>query len=83
MLFALAIPILFGSMTVQARLLYNTPFFIPAAVALLGLTRARLPTLLAFAFVILVLSNYAVGAMANLNLVVPDNAILENPFLVP
>jgi hypothetical protein len=83
MFFVLAIPILFGSMTVQARLLYNTPFFIPAALVLFGASRARLIALLSITLVTLVLANYAADAMSNLNLVVPDNAILDNPFLVP
>jgi hypothetical protein len=83
MLFVLAIPILFGDMTVQARLFYNTPFFIPAALVLFNANKARLVLLLSIAFVVLVLANYAINAMSNLNLVVPDNAIAENPFLVP
>jgi hypothetical protein len=70
-------------MTVQARLLYNTPFFIPAALVLFGASRARLIALLSITLVTLVLANYAADAMSNLNLVVPDNAILDNPFLVP
>lgn len=89
MLFITAIPLLFGSVEFQTRIIYNTPMQIPAALVLLnhkndnalnpGTTERRLVMLAA----LFIFANYAISAMANLYLVLPDGYGTSTPILLP
>lgn len=86
MMFLLAIPILFGTTEIQARLLYVVPLFITAVLSLGFLRQNNGPSkLFGIAVIALALSVavYALRAMANLDLVLPPGFTMENDVLVP
>jgi hypothetical protein len=84
MIFLLTIPILFGSDVIQARILYVIPMYIPAVLALVNMRqRSDRTILIAISAVSLSIAVYALRAMANLYLVIPENFELEDDFLVP
>ena len=85
MSFILALPIALGSTEFQTRVLYNMPFQIPAILALYAITsetRYSYRYLLIVA-VLFVLATYALRAMANLYLDLPEGFVLEDQFLLP
>jgi hypothetical protein len=79
-LFILTIPILFGTIVIQARILYLVPLYIPAIMILLAQKRDKLVTYSIVALV-LAMAVYALRAVANLYLVLPEGYELEQPFL--
>ncbi|MGI0012865.1 MAG: hypothetical protein ACREBU_05385, partial [Nitrososphaera sp.] len=82
-IFILAIPILFGTTVIQARLLYVVPLFIPAFLALLKTRQNRDRVYLySIVAVMLCVAVYALRATANLYLVVPENVEFDQPFLI-
>lgn len=84
MLFVLAIPLLFGDMTIQARLLYNVPLFIPAALAVYGWRDEwSVPSKSILVLLIVISANYAIRSLSNLDLVLPPGVVLDRPFLAP
>jgi len=87
MFFILALPIAFGSIEFQTRLLYNIPFQIPALLALYSLngirssyTTSRWLLIIAIS---LSLASYALRAMTNLYLELPEGYVLDRQFLLP
>jgi len=86
MFFILAMPITFGSIEFQTRVLYNIPFHIPALLAIYstgfgkGMNASRALLILAIG---LTFATYAVRAMANLYLDLPEGYLLEEQFLLP
>jgi hypothetical protein len=85
MSFILALPIALGSIEFQTRVLYNMPFQIPAILALYAIaseTKGSYRYLL-IVTVLLVLATYAIRAMANLYLDLPDGFVLDDQFLLP
>jgi hypothetical protein len=83
MFFILVIPILFGNSGIQARILYVIPLFIPSIAATVSGRENSRGRVMVFFVVLLSLSVYALHALANLYLVVPEGFELERPFLVP
>jgi hypothetical protein len=75
-----AIPILFGTTVIQARVLYLIPLYIPAVMVLLDQKRDKLVSYAIVAFALSV-AVYALRAVANLYLVLPDGYELDKPFL--
>jgi len=85
MSFIMALPIAIGSIEFQTRVLYNMPFQIPAILALYAITsksKGAYRYLLIVA-VLLVLGTYALRAMSNLYLDLPDGFVIEDQFLLP
>ena len=83
MFFISALPIAVGSVEFQTRVLYNIPFQIPALLALYGAKfRSRTSHILLIA-IVLSFATYAVSAVANLYLQLPEGYVLENQFLLP
>jgi hypothetical protein len=86
MFFILAVPITFGSIEFQTRVLYNIPFHIPALLAIYGIglgkemnaSRALLILAIALTF-----ATFALRAMANLYLELPEGYVLDEQFLLP
>ena len=78
------VPFVFGNAEFQTRVLYNIPYHIPALLALFGAKiqdkTLRYALILSIA---LFLATYAIRAMANLYLVLPDGYVLERQFLLP
>ncbi len=89
MLFIMAIPLLFGSVEFQTRIIYNMPMQIPAALALLNYKHDNALNLctterrLVIVAALVILANYAMSAMANLYLVLPDGYGTSTPILLP
>jgi hypothetical protein len=83
MVFILAIPITFGSIEFQTRVLYNIPFHIPALLGILILNFKDKTNRIFLITTCLVFATYAVRAMANLQLDLPDGYILDRQFLLP
>ena len=89
MIFMLSVPVAIGSVEFQTRVLYNTPIHIAAVMALMW-TGGRLgrtsddKTLqkLLIVGVIFVMATFALRAMANLPLVLPEGYELERDFLL-
>jgi hypothetical protein len=85
MFFLMSIPILIGSVEFQTRILYNTPMYVAAVLALSrhsGAANRNLHSLLVIG-IVLTLATYTLRAMANLYLVLPENYTLDAPFLLP
>jgi len=84
MFFIMAFPIMFGSVEFQTRVLYNIPFHIPALLVLYG-TRidSKILRSLLIVAVIVTSATYALHAMANLYLVLPEGFGLDAPILLP
>jgi hypothetical protein len=85
MFFLMSIPILIGSVEFQTRILYNTPMYVAAVLALSrhsGAANRNLHSLLVIG-IVLALATYTLRAMANLYLVLPENYTLDAPFLLP
>ncbi|HKU50627.1 MAG TPA: hypothetical protein VJP79_11795 [Nitrososphaera sp.] len=78
------IPFVFGNAEFQTRVLYNIPYHIPAVLMLLGSRiqdrNMRFALIIA---IVLFLATYAVRAMANLYLVLPEGYTLDRQFLLP
>jgi hypothetical protein len=84
MLFLLAIPITFGSIEFQTRVLYNMPFHIPALLALNSISIKDRPfRLLLIIAIVATLATYALRSIANLYLQVPEGFVLDRQFLIP
>ena len=85
MFFISAIPIMFGSIEFQTRVLYNIPFQIPALLALYayGGVKSGLFRSLLIAAVIATLATYTLHSMANLYLDLPDGFVMDKQFLLP
>ena len=83
MLFLLAVPMLFGSSDIQARVFYVVPLFVPA---LLSLNSVRRDNNRVFYFAMIALMSsmavYALRAMTNMDLVLPEGYEIEEPFLI-
>jgi hypothetical protein len=85
MLFLMSMPILIGSVEFQTRILYNTPIFIAAALAMYYLP-SGMDGRNRWLFVIAVCSvfaTYSLRAMANMYLVLPEGVGIDRPFLLP
>jgi hypothetical protein len=84
MLFVLAIPMLFGTTLIQARLLYIVPLFIPAVLFIDSIRREK-NNIFLFLIPAILLSMvvYALRAMVNLYLVLPEGYEIDTPFLAP
>jgi hypothetical protein len=84
MVFILAIPITFGSIEFQTRVLYNIPLHVFALLALsqtkYSLEKSRLIIPIAIALIIM---TYSLRAMANLYIELPPGFVLDNQFLLP
>jgi hypothetical protein len=88
MFFILAVPIVFGSIEFQTRVLYNIPLQIPALLILMysattykhSITSRHLLLIIAIS---LALATYTLRAMANLYLELPPGYVLEDQFLLP
>jgi len=80
----LAIPLLFGTNVIQARILYVIPLFVPAVLAFYNPNQKN-NTIFSFSAIALGTSVlvYTLLAMTNLYFVVPENFELEKPFLIP
>lgn len=84
MMFILAIPITVGSVEFQTRVLYNIPFHIPALLALFLLNfKDKTSRPLLMLAILLVFATYALRAMANLQLELPEGFVLNRQFLLP
>jgi hypothetical protein len=88
MFFIMAIPITFGSVEFQTRVLYNIPIQIPALLVLFyGTARIEAKTTLLYQLlviaIILAMATYSLRAMANLYLELPPGYVLSNQFLLP
>jgi len=83
MFFISALPIAVGSVEFQTRVLYNIPFQIPALLALYGAKFRSRTSLILLIAIVLSFATYAVSAMANLYLQLPEGYVLENQFLLP
>ena len=83
MFFISALPIAVGSVEFQTRVLYNIPFQIPALLALYGTKFRSRTSLILLIAIVLSFATYAVSAMANLYLQLPEGYVLENQFLLP
>jgi hypothetical protein len=90
MIFMLAAPVTIGSVEFQTRVLHNTPTHIAALMALMwtgsGLNRQRddkSVQKLLILVIILVMATFALRAMANLPLVLPEGFELERTVLLP
>jgi hypothetical protein len=89
MIFMISIPVAIGSVEFQTRVLYNTPIHIAAVMALMwtgGILGRQnddktLQKLLIVG-IIFVMATYALRAMANLPLELPDGYQLERDFLL-
>jgi hypothetical protein len=82
--FILAVPIAVGSIEFQTRVLYNIPFQVPALLALHTLnSKHRTNNTLLIIAVIATLATFALRAMANLYLEVPEGYELSRQFLLP
>jgi hypothetical protein len=78
-------PILIGSVEFQTRILYNTPIFIAAALAMHYLP-SGMDVRNRWLFVIAVCSvfaTYSLRAMANIYLELPEGYSIDTPFLLP
>lgn len=84
MLFLLALPVLFGNLPLQVRMIFNTLFYIPAALVVYNIKQkeGNRVFLVALVAVLLVMANYALRAMANLYLVLPEDFELEKAILL-
>jgi hypothetical protein len=85
MFFILAFPIAFGSIEFQTRVLYNIPFHLAALLAIHSSSTKRYSNtkpLLVIA-IMSVMAVYALRAMANLYLQLPEGFVLDKQFLVP
>jgi hypothetical protein len=89
MIFMLSVPVAIGSVEFQTRVLYNTPIHLAAVMALmwtggkLGRTSGdKTLQKLLIVGIIFVMATYALRAMANLPLVLPDGYQLERDFLL-
>jgi len=88
MFFIVAIPITFGSVEFQTRVLYNIPVQIPALLVLFYGTakikaKTTLPYQLLIIAIILAMATYSLRAMANLYLELPPGYVLSDQFLLP
>jgi len=85
MFFISAIPIMFGSIEFQTRVLYNIPFQIPALLALYayGGVKSGLFRSLLIVAVVATLATYTLHSMANLYLELPDGFVMDKQFLLP
>jgi hypothetical protein len=84
MIFLLAIPILFGSSDIQARVFYVVPLFIPALLSLNSLRQQNNGTFfLAISALAISMAVYALRAITNMDLVLPEGYEIEEPFLIP
>jgi hypothetical protein len=89
MFFIMAVPITFGSIEFQTRVLYNIPLHIPVLLLLFyGATKFkdRMMTsryVLLMIAISLAMATYALRAMVNLYLELPDGYVLEDQFLLP
>jgi hypothetical protein len=90
MIFMMSIPVTVGSVEFQTRVLYNTPIQIPAVMALMWiggragrLDDDKILQKLLIVGVIFVMATFALRAMANLPLELPDGVTLERPVLLP
>ena len=89
MIFMLSVPVAVGSVEFQTRVLYNTPIHIAAVMALMW-TGGRLGRTsddkalqkLLIVGVIFIMATFALRAMANLPLVLPEGYELERDFLL-
>jgi hypothetical protein len=79
-----AVPFAFGNAEFETRVLYNIPYHIPAVLALFSarIQDRTLRYMLIFA-ITLFLATYAIRAMANLYLVLPEGYTIDRPFLLP
>jgi hypothetical protein len=89
MIFMMSIPVAIGSVEFQTRVLYNTPIHIAAVMALMWTggvlgrqSEDKSLQKLLIVGVIFVMATYALRAMANLPLELPDGYQLENDFLL-
>lgn len=88
MFFILAVPITFGSIEFQTRVMYNIPLHIPALLILYyGANkfkdgRTNFSHLLPIITIVLTLVTYAFRAMTNLYLELPEGYVLEDQFLL-
>ncbi|HEY8139626.1 MAG TPA: hypothetical protein VIE86_00920 [Nitrososphaera sp.] len=84
MIFLLAVPILFGSSDIQARVFYVVPLFIPALLSLNSLRQNNNGTFFLAMFTLAIsMAVYALRAIANMDLVLPEGYEVEEPFLIP
>ncbi|MCI0565308.1 MAG: hypothetical protein MN733_43135, partial [Nitrososphaera sp.] len=86
MLFLISFPIMFGTQEFQTRVLYNTPFVIPAAIILFAMgQKGGNPrrTMMILVTASLIMATYALRSMANLYLVAPEYYTLTDQFLLP
>jgi hypothetical protein len=78
MFFILAVPLAFGSVVFQTRVLYNIPFHIPALMAIYGIGfKDRGSRSLLIIAVALSLATYALRAFANLYLELPEGYVID------
>lgn len=84
MFFIMAFPIMFGSVEFQTRVLYNIPFHIPALLVLYG-TKVDSKILRSLLLLAIIVSSatYAMHAMANLYMVLPDGFGIDGQILLP
>ncbi|MGI0013429.1 MAG: hypothetical protein ACREBU_08330 [Nitrososphaera sp.] len=87
LLFLISLPVALGSVEFQTRVLYDTPIHIPAVLALYALGGRRNKNgvtthHLAIIAVLLVSATFALRAMANLYLVIPEGYGIESPFFL-
>jgi hypothetical protein len=89
MIFMLSVPVAIGSVEFQTRVLYNTPIHIVAVMALMWTggklgrqNEDRYLQKLLIVSMIFVMATYALRAMANLPLELPDGYQLERDFLL-
>jgi hypothetical protein len=84
MIFLLSVPILFGSSDIQARVFYVVPLFIPALLSLNSLRQHSNGTFFLAIFALATsMAVYALRAMTNMELVLPEGYEVEEPFLIP
>ena len=84
MIFLLTVPILFGSSDIQARVFYVVPLFIPALLSLNSLRQQNNGTFFLAIFALAIsMAVYALRAIINMDLVLPEGYEVEEPFLIP
>jgi hypothetical protein len=89
MIFMMSIPVAIGSVEFQTRVLYNTPIHIAAVISLMWTggvlgrqSEDKSLQKLLIVGVIFVMATYALRAMANLPLELPEGYQLERDFLL-
>jgi uncharacterized membrane protein YfcA len=89
MMFMMSVPVAIGSVEFQTRVMYNTPIHIAAVLVLMWTgvkserkTDDKLVQKLLIVALIVVMATYALRAMANLPLDLPEGYVLERQFLL-